>query len=114
VDYPRGSVIEDESVGPVRVIGPDQAVSGEDVQVGWPRRDLERPTEAAIGGVDEQASAAVGDIDVSRCFQRRADGPAGDAGTGEADRRNVQVSGIDENEQAKAWHCEYRSWSGPW
>jgi hypothetical protein len=114
VDYPRSPVVEDERVGSVWVIGPDQAVADEDVQIGWLRRDLKDPAEAAVGGVDEQASAAVGDVDVSRCFQRRADGPAGNPGTGEADRRNVQVGGVNENEQAKAWHCEYRDWSGPW
>jgi hypothetical protein len=112
MDYPHDSVVDDERVGPGRIIGPDQTVAREDVQVSGCRRHLDGLPQAAAGGIHKQAPAPVGDIDVARRCQRRAEMRASQMCASEPDRRYARVSRVDQDKQLEGRCREYRDRPG--
>ena len=112
VDYPRGPVIDDERIGPGRIVSPDQTVAREDVQVSGCRRHLDGPLQAAAGGIHEQAPAPVGDIEVVRRCQRWTEMRAGKMRASEPHRRYARVSSVDQDKQLEGRCREYRDRPG--
>jgi hypothetical protein len=112
VDYPRGAIIDDERIGPARIVCPDQAVAREDVQVSRCRRHPDGLSQSAVGRIHKQAPAPVGDINVARRCQRRTEMRVSKMRASEPDRRYAQVSSVDKNKQLEGWRREYRDRPG--